>query len=133
MSQSPPDQPGVHWDPNQCAPYGSVSPYGYTCPCAYTYYPGYEYSYGYGYACPPEAGVRVLSKHSVARPKPAPAANENAATTTTTTVAEPESGSTTTTTVAEPASLPFTGESLLLVAVLGAGIAGAGVLVRRRV
>jgi hypothetical protein len=95
-----------------------VSPYGYTCPCAYTYYPGYEYSYGYGYACPPEAGVRVLSKHSVARPKPAPAANENAATTTT---------------VAEPASLPFTGESLLLVAVLGAGIAGAGVLVRRRV
>jgi LPXTG-motif cell wall-anchored protein len=48
-------------------------------------------------------------------------------------VANQSAGATTATTLAEPATLPFTGENAVLVAVLGAGIAGAGVLVRRRI
>jgi len=117
VSQSVLGQSGVHPDPYTfpCAPYGSVygtgTPYAYyTCPCAYTYDPGYEYSYGYYYACPYAATGRVV-KHRVPGPKTAAVANE----------------------VAQPVSLPLTGENVVLVAVLGAGIAGAGVVIRRRI
>jgi LPXTG-motif cell wall-anchored protein len=50
-------------------------------------------------------------KHRVPGPKTAAVANE----------------------VAQPVSLPLTGENVVLVAVLGAGIAGAGVVIRRRI
>ena len=116
VSPSSSGQSGVHPDPYTfpCAPYGSVygpgSPYAYyTCPCAYSYSPGHEYSYGYYYACPYAASGRVGPKHSIPRPKTAAVVN------------------------AEPVSLPLTGENAVLVALLGAGIAGAGVVIRLRV
>ena len=118
VSQSSSGQSGPYLDPyaNQCAPYANAygSPYAYACPCS-PYDPGYEY-----YAdCAPGEGVTVVSKTSVPRPKVASvvAVREHIATSPT---------------LAEPASLPFTGENAVLVALLGAGIASAGALLRRR-
>lgn len=104
--------PGVHLDPghDQCTPYGEPS-YAYACPCAYGYGDEDPYSYGY-YACAPFARSGI----------PAPTARRSGSG-----IGAPE------TVVAEPASLPLTGENVLLVTVLGAGLASGGVVLRRRI
>jgi hypothetical protein len=109
-------QTGVHFDPSasECAPYASVgtgSPYAYACPCSYGYPYGPTYESPYYYCVPAEATA------AVPQPRAAAAAGQSG----------PYA-----TTAAEPDSLPFTGANTLLISMLGAGLAGAGVLIRCR-